>query len=175
MLDNFVLIISTSRGNENRACTEMWFLLGEIGDRESVVKKTGVSGLIVAKTVLDPFEVIENLRNMLRKRPEEFRYTLKIVPVEIVVRSKIDEISRASAELASKIGENESFRISIEKRHSQISSHEIIEAVARNISRKVDLDNPDKIVYVEVLKGYIGISVIKPAQILSVVKEKPCF
>ncbi len=173
MLHDFDLIVSTSRGNENKACTEIWFLLGEMGDRESIVRKTGVSGLIVAKTAFDPFKVIENLREMLRRRPEEFRYTLKIVPIEIVVRSKLDGISRASAELVSKIEENENFRVSIEKRHSQISSHEIIENVARNISRRVDLDNPDKIVLVEVLKGYAGISVIKPTDILSIVKEKP--
>jgi len=58
----------------------------------------------------------------------------------------------------------------VEKRHTQLSSREIIEAVASRIERKVRLENPDWIVLVEVLGGLTGISVVRPDQILSLVK-----
>jgi len=173
VMEDFNLLISTSRGNENNACSEIWFLLGELGDRESLVDKTEVSGLIVAKTNLDPFKAVEGLRNLLKERPREFRYVLKVLPIEIVVRTRIEEIKRAAAKLHHKILENETFRVTVEKRHSNISTRDLIEAAVENLDRKVDLSNPDKIILIEVLGRLTGISVIKPNDILSVTKEKP--
>jgi len=172
VLTDFNLLVSTSRGNESKACSEVWFLLGEIGDRETIVEKTHISGLIVVKTVLDPFKAIADLRRMLEERPWEFRYTLKVTPVEVVVPTRLEEMRQASVALASKIMENETFRVTVEKRHTELSTEHIIEAVAERINRKVDLSNPDKIVLVEVLGGLTGISVIKPTDILSVMKER---
>jgi len=172
VMEDFNLLVSTSRGNENNACSEIWFLLGEIGDREAIVDKTEVAGLVVAKTNLDPFKAIEGLRNLLKERPQEFRYVLKVVPIEIVVRTRIDEIKKAVARLHYKILENETFRVTVEKRHSEISSRDIIEAAVENLDRKVDLSNPDKIILIEVLGRLTGVSVIKPQDILSITKEK---
>lgn len=173
VMADFNLLISTSRGNENNACSEIWFLLGELGDKEALVDRTEVSGLIVAKTKLDPFKAVEGLRRLLRERPWEFRYTLKVLPIEVVVRTKIEEIKRAAAGLHHKILENETFRVTVEKRHSNISTRDLIEAAVENLDRKVDLSNPDKIILIEVLGRLTGISVIKPDDILSVTKEKP--
>ncbi|MBS7640849.1 MAG: THUMP domain-containing protein [Candidatus Bathyarchaeia archaeon] len=173
VMEDFNLLVSTSKGNESNACSEIWFLLGELGDREALVDKTEVAGLIVAKTKLDPFKVIEGLRGILRERPWEFRYVLKVIPIERVVRTKIDEIKRAAASLHHKIQENETFRVTVEKRHSEISSKDIIEAAVENLNRRVDLNNPDKIILIEVLGRLTGVSVIKPTDILSIVKEKP--
>jgi tRNA acetyltransferase TAN1 len=173
VMEDFNLLVSTSKGNENNACSEIWFLLGELGDREALVDRTEVSGLIVAKTKLDPFKVVEGLRGILRERPWEFRYVLKVIPIEIVVRTRIDEIKRAAASLHHKILENEKFRVTIEKRHSDIPTKDIIDAAVENLNRKVDLNNPDKIILIEVLGRLTGISVIKPNDILSVTKEKP--
>jgi len=173
VMEDFNLLISTSRGNENNACSEIWFLLGELGDRESLVDRTEVSGLIVAKTNLDPFKAVEGLRNLLKERPWEFRYILKVLPIEIVARTRIDEIKKAVAKLHHKILENETFRVTVEKRHSNISTRDLIEVAVENLDRKVDLSNPDKIILIEVLGRLTGISVIKPNDILSVTKEKP--
>jgi len=172
VLRDFNLLATTSRGNEDEACSELWYLLGEIGDSAPVVDKTGVAGLIAAKTVFNPFEVIEKFRQILRERPYEFRYTLRIIPIEKVIRTDLGEIQRAATELSSKIGKNETFRITVEKRFTETSTRDIIEAAAANIERKVDLNKPDKILLIEVIGGLTGLSVIKPEDILSIVKEK---
>ena len=172
MLRDFNLLATTSRGNEDQACSELWYLLGEIGDSAVNVDKTGVSGLIAAKTSFDPFEVIGKLRSILHERPYEFRYLLRVIPIEKVVRTDLNEIQRAATDLSLKIGKEESFRITIEKRFTEMSTNEIIEAAAANIERKVDLKNPDKILLIEVIGGFTGLSVIKPEDILSIVKEK---
>lgn len=172
MLRNFNLLATTWRGNEENACSELWYLLGEIGDSAPTVDKTGVAGLIAAKTAFNPFEVIEKFRKILHERSYEFRYTLRIIPVEKVVRTDLGEIQQAATELSSKIGEDETFRVTVEKRFTETPTQDIIEATAANIVRKVDLNNPDKILLIEVVGGLTGLSVIKPNEILAVMKEK---
>jgi tRNA acetyltransferase TAN1 len=172
MLRDFNLLATTSRGNEDDACSELWYLLGEIGDSTSTVDKTGVAGLIVAKTAFNPFEVMEKFRNIVHERPYEFRYTLRIIPIEKVVRTDLGEIQRVAAELSSKIAERETFRVTVEKRFTETPTRDIIEAAAANIDRKVDLNKPGKILLIEVIGGLTGVSVIKPDDILVVMKEK---
>jgi len=173
VLSDFNLLATTSRGSERQMCSEMLYLLKEeLGDPTSAVDKTGVRGLIAAKTAFDPCEVIEKFRAVLQERPYEFRYALRIIPVERVVRTDLDEIKSTTTELAAKIGENETFRVTVEKRFTSLHSRDLIEAVAMDIKRKVDLENPDKILLIEVIGGLTGMSLIEPSGVLAVVKEK---
>lgn len=172
MIRDFNLLATTSRGSEDEACSELWYLLSEAGDSAPIVNRTGVAGLIAAKTAFNPFEVVEKFRQILRERPYEFRYILRIIPIEKVIRTDLGEIQRMATELGAKIAPYESFRITVEKRFTETSTKDIIEAAASNIERKVDLNNPDKILLIEVVGGLTGLSVIRPNDILSVVKEK---
>lgn len=172
MLRDFNLLITTTRGSEAEVCSEIWYLLGEIGDNSIYVDKTGISGLIVAKTTFQPHEAIRKLRKLLEERPYEFRYSLRIIPIQEVVQTDLDEITERATQLAVEIEENNSFRITVEKRHSDISRIDIIEAVAKDIHRKVDLKNPQKIILIEVVGGLTGISVINPKSIISTSKER---
>jgi tRNA acetyltransferase TAN1 len=173
VLSDFNLLATTSRGSERQMCSEMLYLLKEeLGDASATVGKTGVRGLIAAKTTLDPCKVVEKFRAVLQERPYEFRYALRIIPIEKVVRTDLDEIKRAATELAARIGENETFRVTVEKRFTSVHSRDLIEATAADIQRKADLENPDKILLIEVIGGLTGMSLIKPTDIIAVVKEK---
>jgi tRNA acetyltransferase TAN1 len=173
LLKDFNLLATTSRGTERQMCYELSYLLHDLlGDPEPVVGKTGIRGLVVAKTSLNPVEVIEKFRAILQERPYEFRYALRILPVERVVPTDLDEIKRVARELAEGIGENESFRVTVEKRFTSLHSRDFIEAAAADITRKADLENPDKILLIEVLGGVTGMSLVKPDAVLAVVKEK---
>ncbi|MBS7651181.1 MAG: THUMP domain-containing protein [Candidatus Bathyarchaeia archaeon] len=172
MLERFNLVVSTSRRNERNASREVWYLLNEAGDKNPEVSLTPVVGLIVALTSLNPLDALSRLREIMRERPWEFRYILKITPVERLVRADLSEIGILSQELAGRIGPEESYRVTVRKRHSDISSRDIIDVVASKIGRRVDLENPDKIVLVEVISNFAGLSVITPEDILSVAKEK---
>jgi tRNA acetyltransferase TAN1 len=81
-------------------------------------------------------------------------------------------VKRAATELAATIGENETFRVTVEKRFTSLHSRDLIEAVATGIDRKVDLENPDKILLIEIVGGLTGMSLIKPSSVLAVLKEK---
>ncbi len=172
MLEDFNLLVSSARGNERDANSELWYLMGELGDRAVRTDYTPVSGLTVAKTNLDPINAVFRLRTILRERPWEFRYILKVKPVRKVVPTGIEQITSAVANLAPSIKEGETFRVSVEKRQNQLSSKEVIDAVAAKVPRKVDLQNPRKIVLVEIIGPLAGVSVVDPAGILGVEKEK---
>ena len=171
-MNDFNLVVSTSRGNERNTCSEMWYLLGEVGDRGSSIETTSVIGLVVAKTKLDPIKAILDLRLLLKDRPWEFKYTLKLVPVQVVVEAKLEEIERAALGLAQGIKKQEKFRITIEKRHTNLSSKTVIDTIAKRIERTVDLDSPNKILMVEIIGELAGLSLITSDGILSVEREK---
>ena len=127
MISDFNLLATTSRGNERPMCNELLFLLKEqLGDAQAETSKTKIRGLIVAKTVLDPCIVIEKFRAILKERPYAFRYALRILPIEKVVPTDLEEIKKASAELATKIGENETFRVTVEKRFTTLHTADLI-------------------------------------------------
>jgi len=173
LLKDFNLLATTSRGNERQMCAELSYLLKEeLGDPAPVVDKTGIRGLVAAKTAFNPYEVIEKFRAILKERPYEFRYALRIIPVERVVPTDLDEVKRVASELAANIGENETFRVTVEKRFTSLHSRDFIEAAATVIKRKADLENPDKILLIEVVGGLTGMALIKPNDVLAVVKEK---
>lgn len=172
MLRDFNLLATTYRGFEKKACFELEYLLEKLGDADAGINRSGIAGLVAAKTVLDPFEVLKELRETLRDRPYEFRYILRLIPIEKVVRTDLNDITDATKELGLRIGENETFRITVEKRFTAMSKLEIIEAVAVSIKRKVDLDKPDKVLLIEVVGGLTGLSLMGSDGILSVLKEK---
>ncbi len=152
---------------------EILYLLKEpLGDQTAQASKTGVRGLIVARTALNPCEVIEKFKAIIHELPYEFRYALRIIPVEKVMATDIEAIGQAAAELASQIAETESFRVTVEKRFTTLHSQEIVDAAAAKISRQVNLDNPDKVLLIEIIGKFTGVSLVKPDLILSVLKEK---
>ena len=62
--------------------------------------------------------------------------------------------------------------MTLNRRHSTLDPKVIVEEVARKVERRVDLDNPDKIILVEVLGSRTGVSVITPDDIISFVRIK---
>jgi tRNA acetyltransferase TAN1 len=172
MLKEFNLLASTSRGYETHARSELRFLFEKIGDTSPVIQRTGISGLVAVKTSMDAIEAINQFRAILRQSPYQFRFTLRIIPIQKVVRTDLALIQQTVAELSSKIAKNETFRVTVEKRFTEIHTQDIIEKVAANVKRKVNLTQPDKIILIEVVGGLTGVSIVKPEDVLSVLKEK---
>ncbi len=173
MIDDFNLIITTLRGLEGQLCSEMEYLLTEeLGATEPIIEKSEIRGLIVAKISLDPLKVVRNLRAIIHEYPYKVRYALRIIPIQKIVGTNLEEIRRVSAYLTKLIPEKNTFRITVEKRYTSIHSKDFIDAAASDIERKVDLVNPDFILLIEVLGELTGISLIKPDDILSVTQEK---
>ena len=111
----------------------------ELSDAEAQAVKTKIRGLIVAKTSLDPVVVIEKFHTILNERPYEFRYALRILPIEKVVQTDLEEIKKATAELAAKIGENQTFRVTVEKRFTDLHTKDSLKQRQETSMQKADL------------------------------------
>ena len=171
-MNNFNLIVSTSRFREEEAQDEILDILEMFDDPQSECEITPVKGLLIAQTILDPFWVIKKLKELVASEPWQVRYILRVLPVEIVVPTELDAIKEAAKELAPKMYADDTFRITVEKRHSSFTSMEVISAVAGEVKNKVDLEGPKWVVLVQIVASKTGISIIRPHEIFSSVIEK---
>ncbi len=171
MLKKFNLIVSTYRKRENSCISELWYFLKKLGDPGIKASKTGLPGLITAYTKLDPFNVVNELREIALERPWEFKYILKVVPIEYVIESDLEKIRSLILEkIDEKISIEETYKILPRIRRSNLSREKVIGEIAPHINRKVNLSNPNKIILIEIIEDVAGISILKEEQLLSIQK-----
>ena len=166
------LIVTCARHLEGETEDELVDILDELGDSDVKIVVSSMSGIITVQTKLDPIEVVKKIKEMVLDEPWSIRYCLRIIPIQKIVETKIDEIEKMISSMSEQIEEKESYRILIEKRNSDISSKEIITKIANRIKNKVSLDFPDKVILIEILGIVTGISIIKKSDILSLEKTK---
>lgn len=170
-MDEFNLIVSTFRFKEEDAEDEILELLDKFGDPAAESEIIEIKGMILVQTSLDPLTIIDKLKELVASEPWQVRYILRVLPIQVVVPTRLDTISHAVSDLMTKIGKD-TFRVTVEKRHNPLGSMQIIKAIADRINNKVDLENPDWVILVQVLGGLTGVSVLRPNQIFSSVIEK---
>ncbi len=142
----------------------------EAGDDAGEAEFTGITGLVAAKTSLNPFQVIVRWREFALERPWDFRVLLKATPIELVVPSETEKIVEAAEKLSAKIAEKETFRITVHNRASSLHSAELIPRVGSRIPRTVDLKGFQRMMNIEILGDLTGLSVLTPDDILSISK-----
>ena len=166
------LIVTCARHLEPEAQEEVTRILEKFGDSDPQITITSMSGILTAKTELDPVTVVEKMREMILDQPWSVRYCLRVIPIQKVSETKIEDIEGAVNEIVKSIPKGDSYRISIEKRNSDISSQELITMIAKKTDNKVSLESPDKIIQIEILGAKTGMSLLKGSGILSVEKTK---
>ncbi|MGA9152276.1 MAG: THUMP domain-containing protein [Candidatus Nitrosopolaris sp.] len=170
---DFNLIASTYRHREEDAQNELHGILEWFGDPKPASDITELVGILVGRTVLEPIEVVKRTKKLVRNEPWRVRYILRLLPIEFAfIEEGVDSITTAVRRLTSKMKKLETFRITVERRNTLLRSSEIIANVASIIENKVDLENPDWIVLVEIIGKLAGISVIRPDEMFSSVIEK---
>ena len=166
------LIITCSRHLEPEAEQEISQILEEMGDSEPVIKITKMSGIITIDTTLEPTEITKKIREKILDEPWSIRYCLRIIPIQKVTETNVEQIREKVECMKEEISSDESYRILIEKRNSDISSKEIISKIAEIFKNKVSLEFPDKIILIEILGNKTGVAIIKNKDILSLEKTK---
>jgi len=106
---------------ESEGAQELRQLLEFLGESRPTVKRTSMRGLLTAQMKVDPARVVERARYALRKDPWKFTCIKRILPVEPVVDTDLEKIAEAVKPLFEPIEEGETYRITIEKRRSQLS------------------------------------------------------
>jgi len=168
---DFNILVSYSWGVYGKAKREIVQVLETLGDEGPVVERTIAEGIIGVKTRLDSREVVRGLRRLFDEDLFVLQYTLKWVPVDLWTLSDMDSMKEAVRKLRNRIHAGERWRMTVEKRrYSQHHKIEIIRELADLIDEKVDLENPEKILRVDIIGRYAGISVLTPQEVFSVAK-----
>ena len=166
------LIVTCARHFEQDATDEISMILGEMGDDTPRIEESDLSGILLIKTTVDPVAVCRMIREKIRDEPWTIRYVLRVIPIYGWIRTDLEGIVSKSIDLAGTIPEGGKYRITIEKRNSNVSTSEIISRIADAIKRDVSLERPDRIILVEIFGAYTGISVLEDGDVLSVEREK---
>lgn len=106
------------------------------------------------------------------QEPWSVRYCLRIIPIQETVTTNKENIINAVLNHTETIKPDDTFRITIEKRHSTISTNEIIDLIADKIERRVSLKRFDWMIIVEILGNKTGVSVLKEEDVVSIQKLK---
>jgi tRNA acetyltransferase TAN1 len=166
------LIVTCARHFEGETKEEIADILDELGDSKAHILITDMSGILTVQTNVNSAEIIRKIREKLEDEPWSIRYTLRAIPIFQVVNTDVELITEAALSQIQKIKPDETYRITIEKRNSGISSSEIISNIADKIKNKVSLEKYDWIILVEILGAVSGVSVLKDADVLSVERAK---
>jgi len=173
-MERFNLLVSCSWGAHGRAKAEILRVLKALGDPAPVVARTVARGVLGVSTRLESRGVIKELQAWYERDPLFLRDTCKWVPVDLWTDADLDRMREAVAGLRDRIGEGETWRMTVEKRrYSRHHTSEIVAALADLIDRKVDLTNPDRILRIDILGNEAGMSVLRREELFSVVKPRP--
>jgi len=166
------LIVTSSRHLEDEAAQEITTILENLGDNNSTTNITNLSGIVTCNTTLEPFSVIKKIQEKILEEPWSMRYCHRIIPIQETVVTEKQNIVNSVLNHAKIMKKEDTYRITVEKRHSGISTKEIIDGIADKIDNKVSLEKFDWIILVEILGNKTGISILKENDILSTQKLK---
>ena len=147
-------------------------MLDELGDQEPEIVNVGMRGILMVNTIIEPSKIIGWIKNKEIDEPWLIRYCLRIIPIQRMIDTDIDKIKQNVTKLSNVIQKNNSYRITIEKRNTNVSSNEIITEIAKIFPNKVSLNQPDWIVLIEIIGNETGISILKNDELFSLDKAK---
>ena len=166
------LIVTCARNHESETKNEISKILDELGDQKPEILNVGMRGILMVNTIIEPSKIIDYVKNKMIEEPWLIRYCLRIIPIQRMTETEIDKIKQNVIKLKDTIQKNDSYRITIEKRNTSISSNEIITEIAEIFPNKVSLNQPDWIILIEILGNETGISILKNDEMFSLDKAK---
>ena len=166
------LLVTCARNLDTETKNEIGKILGEIGDQESEILNVGMRGILMVNTSIEPAKIIDWVNDKVVEEPWLIRYCLRMIPIQSVTETEMSKITKEVIKLKDVIQQNDSYRITIEKRNTDMSSSEIITEIAKIFPNKVSLNQPDWIVLIEILGNKTGISILKENEIFSLDKAK---
>ena len=154
-----------------RARREIIRILSLLGDEAPTIRRALVKGIIGVITSLSVHKLSSELQRIANDNPNEFYFTQRWIPIDLWTTSDIPSMGVGVKKVA-RMGAGERWMMVVEKRRYE-SHHtpEIIKELAELIEAKVDLRKPDKILRIDILGPYAGISLLRPDEIFSALRR----
>ena len=166
------LLVTCARNLETETKNEIEKILGEIGDQEPEILNVGMRGILMVNTNIESSKIITWVKDKVVEEPGFIRYCLRMIPIQTITETEMSKITENVTELKNVIKQNDSYRITIEKRNTDMSSTEIITEIAKIFPNEVSLNQPDWVILIEILGDKTGISILKDSEMFSLDKAK---
>lgn len=168
---SYNLLVSYRFNEFQQAREEVLRLLAEMGDKDPVVQKTDVKGIIGVRTFISSREVISRVREFFHQDTQKVQHAVKWVPVDLWSDSELETMVETVRKVKDQIDENETWAMDLEKRkYPAHHVYQIVTRLAEPFTQKVDLKKPDKYLRVDIIGEQAGISVLKPEEIFSIAR-----
>lgn len=169
------LLVSYAWGCFGRAKQEVLRILQGCGAVEPRVRKSDVMGIAIVRSGLDNRAVIRHCHALWRERPDAFAFAIKWVPVDHWCTTDLEAIKAVIDQvLAPQIGPHQTWGMKVYKRRwQQYHTRGIVDVLAAGIDRKVDLDHPDWLLWVDILGRETALALLRPDEVFSLGRPQP--
>ncbi|KQM11924.1 hypothetical protein AOA80_05405 [Methanomassiliicoccales archaeon RumEn M1] len=164
-------VLVTYHPNEKaEAQKEVATVLRDAGIRLEDMIESIVPGLLHLRVEGDGRSQMKKLHDFALRFPEVFRHTHRWTPIEQWLRSTPEAMISAARTLGERIGEDERWKLSLNKRlYEDAGTKELVRMLADQINAgPVDLQDPQKVLVVEIVGEYAGFSLLSPDEYLDV-------
>jgi len=166
------LIVTFDPTHQQSALKEIEELLKAVKEKVNVIKaEEGIAELLVG----DAKKAVKQLSALAAKDIEKFGYTFHWIPIEKWCKATVEDMQKVIKDLIKEIKKDERWKMDLKARHVKEKPDEIkltlklTEVVDRP---KVDLNNPQKIIKVEIIGNKAGLAVLGADELLNVAKLK---
>lgn len=164
------LLVSCDAVRERDGLSELWHVLIKYCEAKPLEAfELPIRGLFLIALKGEINSILIKLKQIINDNLFTFRICRKITPLERVVKSTLDEMLIKLPDLLVRIPDNKKWRITVNRRHTMLKKNEIITAIAEHPlspKGKVDLENPDWDIIIEVFGEWLGYSVMPSSPIL---------
>ena len=168
-MDPNLLVSYDSKSGYMSGKSEIHNILTKLGDQKAEMELL-VPGIISVKTTLDAREVVEEVREMFAGDPNSLSCTLKWVPVDYWCDATPDQIkATVKEEIKDLFVPDDQYVVDVLAHRSALTSEQIISAIVPLLKGKVNLDHPQKVIRIELFDKRACVSLLKPADIFSVI------
>jgi tRNA(Ser,Leu) C12 N-acetylase TAN1 len=173
-LYDYNLLASCEWGGLPEAKSELRQQLTSLGDSSPIIEGTIARGILGVRTTLDPRKVVAKFNKLVAEDPNAINYVLKLRPIDLWTAPTIEDLKVAVSRLKEQIRPGERWGMEVElRRFTALHKMEIIEPLAELIDEKVDLRNPQKTLWIEILGNAAAVSVLNCDDVFSLHKVRP--
>ncbi len=170
---NLIVTYEPGPGNDRYAISIIREIIGD-----AVYVDSG-GGVLVFR-VPDPYEAVRKIR----ERGGEIGVIYRVIPVDATAKPFVEDVAEEAWRLSEKIPRDASYRIVLHGRlywretKQPAHSRDVVLYIAEKIDRRVDLENPEYVVYIRSLKLYYrrrvaAVTVTETSNIVSLASGKP--
>lgn len=163
------LLVSYSWRHFGPAKNEIIRLLHQFGDANPQVERTSVWGIAIVHTSLDTRQVIGLCKQRLDNDPGDIQWAVKWLPVDYWCDTGLDSIKQViDQNIKNQLSPVTSWAMTVKKRRWQVyHTIDIVKYLTEDMDGKVNLNNPDKIIWVDVIGKKTAVSLLTPEDIFS--------